>query len=192
MYLSKKSEATAYFDSILSELQKIRIKAVFTLASPFWSNKRGHRSYMDDTEIYVQLENDFCLVISYRFIDFLEVEYRKLTESEFYKYQELMIKDCFNTVNDIQNSRTGKIYETQICELEYGRIEEISLRSVTRDYLKWIDGDLDFVEPTEETFDEIKFTMSNGKSFVICADEAVTDGYVMFWSEDSTETIIKR
>ena len=66
---------------------------------------------------------------------------------------------------------------------------DISLRSVTSDYYKWLDKGLDLVSPTEETFDEIKFTMSSGKSFIICADDAEEDGYVLLWSEDTEETI---
>ena len=192
MYLSKKSEALSYFNSVLKELKKSKVKAIFTLSSPSWNYHRGFRSYMDDTEVYILLENDNCLVIDYRFIDFLEVEYRKLTEEELAIYDDLMIQDCFNTVNDITDFRTGKIYKTETCELEYSNIEEILLRSITREYWKWIDGDLDSVEPTEETFDEIKFTMNNGKSFVICADGAESDGYVLFWSEDTKETVVKR
>ena len=44
----------------------------------------------------------------------------------------------------------------------------------------------------KETFDEIKFTMSNGKSFVICADDAEVDGYALVWSEDTDETITEK
>ena len=54
------------------------------------------------------------------------------------------------------------------------------------------DNDVDYVSPTKETFDEIKFTMSNGKSFVICADDAEVDGYALVWSEDTDETITEK
>lgn len=102
------------------------------------------------------------------------------------------MKDCFNTSNDMYDFRSNRIYETQTCNLEYDSIENVSLRSVTDDYSKWSGDSLDFVSPTEETFDEIKFVMSNGKSFVICADDAEVDGYVKFWSEDTKEEVIKK
>ena len=67
-----------------------------------------------------------------------------------------------------------------------------SLRSVTNDYSKWLEDGIDFVASTDETFDEIKFTMSNGKSFIICADDAEVDGYTLFWSENTDEAITER
>ena len=72
----------------------------------------------------------------------------------------------------------------------YGSIIDVSLRAVTDDYDKWVNDDVEFVSPTEETFDEIKFIMNNGKSFVICADDAMADGYALLWSEDTDETFI--
>lgn len=192
MYLSKKSTATEQFNSIIGLQQHSRIKAIFALASPSWNHHRGFRTYSTDEELYILFENDWCLIINYRFIDFLDVEFRKLTESEIDEYEKLLMKDCFNTINDMYDFHSKRIHETQICKLEYDSIESVSLRSVTDDYSKWIGDELDFVSPTEETFDEIKFVMSNGKSFVICADDAYVDGYAMFWSEDTKEEVIKK
>ena len=192
MYLSKKSKATEHFNSIIDLQQHSKIKAIFALASPSWNHHRGFRTYSTDEEIYVLFENDWCLIINYRFIDFLNVEFRKMTKAEINNYEELLMKDCFNTSNDMYDFRSNRIYETQTCNLEYDSIKNVSLRSVTDDYSKWSGGSLDFVSPTEETFDEIKFVMSNGKSFVICADDAYVDGYAMFWSEDTKEEVIKK
>lgn len=191
MFISKKSEATSYFNSILCSLKEAKIKAVFSLSSPSWNfYNRSFRTYRTDEEVYVLFENDWCLVINYRFIDYLDVDFRKLTETEIKEYEELLIKDCFNTTNDLYDFHSKQIYETQTCKLEYDNIESISLKSVTDEYSKWVDDDICFASSTEETFDEIKFSMSNGKSFIICADDAETDGYIMFWSEDTKEEII--
>jgi predicted nucleotidyltransferase len=57
---------------------------------------------------------------------------------------------------------------------------------------KWIDGDIDYVILTEDTFDEIKFTMTNDNTFIIRADEACVDGYVMAWSTDAVSFDGKR
>ena len=73
-----------------------------------------------------------------------------------------------------------------------GSIEKVTLRSVIGEYTTWVDNDFDFFEATEETFDEIEFTMSNGKSFIICADEAESDGYVLIRSESTIETLIEK
>ena len=158
----------------------------------FWNHHRGYRTYSTDTEVYILLENEFCLVIDYRFIDALDIQFRKLTSLEEDAYCKLREKDFFNTVNDIHDFRTNKIYRTETCNLEYSSIVDVSLRSVTNDYSKWLEDGIDFVAPTDETFDEIKFTMSNGKSFIICADDAEVDGYTLFWSENTDEAITER
>ena len=189
---SKKSETIKYFNSIMQDLQQSKIKAIFSIAPVFWNHHRGYRTYSTDTEVYILLENEFCLVIDYRFIDALDIQFRKLTSLEEDAYCKLREKDFFNTVNDIHDFRTNKIYRTETCNLEYSSIADVSLRSVMNDYNKWLEDGIDFVAPTDETFDEIKFTMSNGKSFIICADDAEVDGYTLFWSENTDEAITER
>ena len=189
---SKKSETIKYFNSIMQDLQQSKIKAIFSIAPMSWNHHRGYRTYSTDTEVYILLENEFCLVIDYRFIDALDIQFRKLTSLEEEAYCKLREKDFFNTVNDIHDFRTNKIYRTETCNLEYSSIADVSLRSVTNDYSKWLEDGIDFVAPTDETFDEIKFTMSNGKSFIICADDAEVDGYTLFWSENTDEAITER
>ena len=186
---AKKSYVNEFFESIISELQKSKVKAIFSFSSPSWNYNRGFRTYSTDTEVYILLENDWCLVIDYRFIDALDVKFRKLTALEKEEYNRLLVKDWFNTINNIHNWRINKIYRTESCKLEYGKIESISLRSVTKEYNKWLDKNVDLVFPTEETFDQIKFTMSNDKSFIICADDAEVDGYTLMWSEDTNEMV---
>ena len=188
----KKSETIKYFNSIMQDLQQSKIKAIFSIAPMSWNHHRGYRTYSTDTEVYILLENEFCLVIDYRFIDALDIQFRKLTSLEEDAYCKLREKDFFNTVNDIHDFRTNKIYRTETCNLEYSSIADVSLRSVTNEYSKWLEDGIDFVAPTDETFDEIKFTMSNGKSFIICADDAEVDGYTLFWSENTDEAITER
>ncbi len=188
---SKKSEAMKYFDSILENLKQLKITAISTFCPMSWNHQSGYRIYSTDTNVYILFENESCLVIAYPFIDALDVEFRKITslEKNHYKLQE---KDCFNTIDDISDLYTGKVYQMENCNLEYGSITSVSFRPVTKKYSKWIDGDTAFVSPTAETYDEIKFSMSNGKSFVICPDDAEADGYTLFWSEDAIESITKK
>ncbi len=184
---SKKSQTIKYFDSIIDDLRQSKIKAIFSIAPMSWNHHRGYRTYSTDTEIYILLENEFCLVIDYRFIDALDIQFRNLTPSEKEDYHKLQEKDFFNTENNIRDYYTNKVYLTETCNLEYGSIVNVSLRSVKKDYSKWLEDGIDFVSPTDETFDEIKFTMSNGKSFVVCADDAEVDGYALFWSDNTDE-----
>ena len=186
---SKKSQTIKYFDSIIDDLRQSKIKAIFTLSPMSWDNHSGYRTYFTDAEVYILLENEYCLVVDYFFVDELDVRFRKLTSLEKEEYEKMGEKDFFHSVNNICDFQTNRVYKTETCSLEYGSIVDISLRSVTSDYYKWLDKGLDLVSPTEETFDEIKFTMSSGKSFIICADDAEEDGYALLWSEDTEETI---
>lgn len=185
---SKKSDTIEYFNSIMGDLRQVKIKAIFSIAPLSWDYHSGYRTYSTDTEIYILLENEYCLIIDYRYIDSLDVQFRKLTPAEEKQHCKLRVKDFFNTVNDIQDYHTSKVYRTDTCVLEYGSIVAVSLRPVTKEYGKWINHDINLVSPTEETFDEIMFTMSNGNSFIICADDAEVDGYTLFWSTHTKET----
>lgn len=193
---SKKSETKKYFDSILNDLKQSKIKSIFSLSSPHFGHSRKTRTYSTDTEIYVLLENNYCLIIDYRFIDELEVQFRELTSEEKEQYctrceQGSIDEDFFNTVTNSAHLPFVSIDEKTAFNLDYGHIIDISLSPVKNEYSKWFKEGLDYAFPTEETFDEIKFTMSNGKSFVICADDAEVDGYTLFWSEDAIESIIE-
>ena len=178
---SKKSETKEYFNSLMDDLKQSKVKSIFSFCSLSWCN-RGCRIYDTDESIYILLQNDYCLVVNYPFIDALDIQFRKLDATEYDQYSELCVKDFFNIVNEIGD------YGIETCNLEYGNIVDVSLKSVTYDYEKWIDGDIELVPPIGETFDEIRFIMSNGKSFVICPDEAIADGYALLWSEDAEET----
>ena len=169
---SKKSCVEEYVSSLLNDIKNVKIKAIFSLEPMMLFYYKAMRRYSTDSEIYILLEDDNCIVINYLFIDNLDIQFRKLTSIEQVVYDNMLEKDWFNIINDTK--------------LEYGSITNISLRPVEEEYSKWIDDDIDFVMPTEETFDQIKFTMDNGKSFIICADYAESDGYGLLWSEDAT------
>jgi hypothetical protein len=173
------------------------ICAVFS-NSPWFNDNSGYRRYEDRSPIYIIFENGQCLIVEYPFIDSLCVDFRPLNEKENELLKKATIKDFFNCSIDIheysennEGESVYKKYETKIISLEYNTLFSIELRPVTEEYEKWIDGDIDYVTPTEDTFDEIKFTMTNGNTFIICADDAYVNGYVMTWSTDAKESTIQ-
>lgn len=178
LYLSEKSKAITELGKVIENQKGIKIKAIFTLDSPSWSNHHKYRSYMQKTEVFILFENNKCFVIDYMFIDSLGFEFRDFTQEEMSVFQNKKMQDYFNASCDICDHRTHEVIRNETCSLAYSSIDKIEFRSVTKEYEKWIDNDIDFVQPTSETFDQIKFIMDNGKSFVICADDASTDGYV--------------
>lgn len=145
--------------------------------------------YGVDAELFVLFENEMCLVIGYRYIDVLEVELREITYKEKEKFNDLIIKDFFNTSNDICDHITHRVLRNESCFLEYGSVKSADIRSVEREYEKWIGDSIILTQPTEETFDEIKFIMDNGKSITICPSEASDGGYIYVWSEDCMNSV---
>lgn len=110
---SKKTDTEKYFSSIMGDLQKTKIKTVFSIAPMSWHHHREYRTYTTCSELYVLFENDYCLVINYRFIDALKIQYRKLTADERNKYSALLVKDFFNTINNISDWREKRVYCTE-------------------------------------------------------------------------------
>ncbi len=183
--LPKKSQAQGYLEEVSSKVENIKIKSIFSFESPWWNTHSGYRSYMLDGDLNILFENEMCLRISYLFVDALQMEFKKITKEEKEKYETLLVKDYFNGSQDITDFYTKKITHTESIKLDYDSIKSVSIHSVTEEYEKWLDGDIDYVKPNAETFDEITFVMSNGYSFTICADDASSDGYMRVWSVDA-------
>ena len=187
----RKVEARQYFKSVLEEQKDTNVKAVFSFEAAFSDTEQGCPVHFADGTLYILFEDDRCLVIDYLYTDELNVQHRTLTESEAEKYGKLREKDFFNTVQELRDFRTAQVVCTETRSLEYGSIVDVALRSVTEEYEKWIKHRIDVVTPTEETFDAIRFTMSNGNRITICPADAEMDRYIMVWSEDAIETKMK-
>lgn len=193
MNLSRMSEAKVYFNSLIENRKGVKIKSVFS-ANPSFFNSDGVRIYRDEAEVYIIFEDDQCLIMDYRFIDALCVDFRSIDE-EKKLFNQQIIKDYFNSSIDIHTwvknedgeTVVGGVDRTETIALGYDTLVAIELRAVKEEYSKWIDGSLGFASPTEETFDQIKFVMSNGNTFTICAADAEEDGYALTWSEDAKQ-----
>ena len=93
MDFSKRSQTELFFSSIIDDLRKYKIVAAFSLSPMSWNHDRRYRTYSTDTEIFILLENDDCLVIDYRFIDSLDIQYRKMTGEEKNEYSNVKVID---------------------------------------------------------------------------------------------------
>ena len=180
---SKLSEVKKYFNKLLPKIKDKKIKAIY-LNNAFTSHNDTYYIFMD-TPAYIIFENGDCLVLEYYFIDELNIEYRTMTIDEENNFIEDPRKDYFNYAIDIYNPNisSNPISNLKV-KLSYGSIVDVHLKRVTKEYSKWRNGDVEFVLPTEETFNEIKFIMDNGKSFVIKAEDAEMDGYVKIYSNE--------
>lgn len=185
------SDTYDFFDSIMGELRKSKIESIFTLSSLTWTDasKSGHRIYETDSELYILLENNYCLVIKYLFIDKLDIHFRSLTTVEIDAYYRNKDKDLFNIVNNIHKSwDSDEIIQIETCKLEYGRIVDVYLEPVTYNYERWTQDKI--ISPTKETFSKIVIKMSNEKRIILNPLPSEFDGYLEFWSDDTEETIL--
>lgn len=183
---SKISEAKEYFTEILKEIKSAKIIGVF--ASTLVLTNKGSYTYMQDSPIYIRLDNGKCLIIDFMFIDELHAEYRAMTEEEQAEYNEREIKDCFNRSTDICDD-DDKVIGVERSALPYGRLTDIELEPLEDDtYTIWSDGGIIEVLSNEQTFCSIEFKMDNGKSFLICPGSAYDDGYSFLWSNDAVES----
>lgn len=192
---SKASEAIAYLNNIVKRMRGVKIKKIFS-ECPSFSTINGFRRYEDDTPLYILFENEQCLIINYRFIDEFCVDFRPLTEEEKGIWERQLIKDIFNCTteihawakNEVGELIVGEVDHTESISLEYDSLQSVDLRLVATEYSKWTSHGLDYVIPSAETFDEIKFTMNNGNTFMLCPEDADMDGYIMAWSVDAKES----
>lgn len=184
---SKATDTRNYFNDILKKLNGVKVIGVFSPA--FYILHHKTFIYMQDEPVYIMLDNGKCLVIDYMDVDRLRVEYREMTEKERDRYDSTTENDCFNRETKIYDYHTNKVVDIQKSSLNYSCLTRVELTPITKPYSTWIDGHIvEDIEPTADTFNDIKFVMDNGKSFCICADDPIVDGYSLLWSEDADET----
>lgn len=185
--LTEKTQVQNYFNDIIQKEKGIKIKTVFSLDYSSWDYCRGHRVYMQDSNLYMMFEDMNCLIIRFLGIDMFDVEYRKLTKKERAIYNENRTEDHFNKEDALHDSFSLEKIETQFCFLDYGCLKGIETFPATHPYEKWVNSKIRDCEPTSETFYRIKLLMDNGKSINIEAEPAIYDAYMDVWSEDTVE-----
>ena len=176
--LSKASEAKEFFKAVIDKLSGSNITGVYTSECGIGIYSGG-RSYICDEAVYIGFENALYLIIEYYFIDGLYAELRPLDDKEKNYVENALPSDLFN--------RSDKLFDdvNETSKLEYGELSSVELANVIGDYSKWIDGNIEYIKPSEETFSEITFKMSNGKSFTLSPSEAEQDGYINLWSNEA-------
>ena len=183
---SKATNVKKYFAELLIELANVKVKGIYSRLPFFSTNPYICKT---DEPIYILLDNGKCIVIDYHFIDNLEIEYREMTEEELEVYRDAPTADYFNCVHKVHNAHTMQITEVDKVDLQYGKIVDVKLKPVKVEYNKWVEGHLIVVQPDKETFSEMEFVMDNGASFIVCADDAESDGYSLLWSNDASVEI---
>ena len=175
-----KTEVQKFFDCVLKIMNGVGISAVFSQDICFGRTEEDARFYDISDDVIILFENGMCLDLNYRFIDSFGAELREMTGEEKKLYDENQITDFFN------NTVFENTPDEETVSLEYDSLDRIDLKSVTKPYSKWIRNEIvDEIEPDENTFEDITFTMKNGKVFSVHPCDAMDDGYTLVWSDDA-------
>ena len=189
MKFNKKSDLQQYFNNIVKNNMSEIVK-IASLADDSSSKDLAIR-YSIDEPLYIIFKNGKALIISYFNVCEITVDYRELTSDEKKLLAQINCKDFFNQVNDIYDYHTLKLSKRITVFLEYDALEKIEVKYFEGNYETWENNKIIIKKGTLENFDEIIFTMKNGKRIHIKPESAIFDGYLDVWSDDAYENIIK-
>ena len=188
MKFNKKSELQQYFNNILNDNMNEIVKIVSLTDGG--STDLPIR-YSIDEPLYIIFKNEKALIISYFNVCEIIVDYRKLTIDEKKDIAQINCNDFFNRVSDVYDYHTLKLSKRITVLLKYDALEKIEVKYFEGNYEIWENNKIITKKGTLENFDEIIFTMKNGKSFYIKPEAAIFAGYLDVWSNDTYENIIK-
>ena len=182
-YLYNKKDADEYFNKLLNEIKSIKITNVFTLSNLSYVSEKEKTIYYTDTELYIMLENNKCIVISYLDTSLLGIEYRYLSMEELNQYNQIKDKDFFNMVREIYDSNTMQICSSDSIKFEYSSIIQVVVHGFSHEFETWRDNKEVKLPSGGDYFNRIDFCLGNGNKICMCPKDVVFDGYLDFWVE---------
>jgi len=186
----KSSDLLEYFNKIIEKQNKNPIIKVYSKNFDC-PDDTEERRYDIDTEFYILFENQNVLIIDYRNIDSLYIEYKKLSRDELEEAAKMDCGDFFNRTDEVYNYKTMKMSRRITSTFEYGYIKSIKYNKVNNEYEVWENSTTIAKKPNEETFDEIILVLDNNNEIHISPEPALSDGYVDIWCEGAKVYIKK-
>lgn len=186
MEFNSRKELQAYMDRIVSENH---ISVVKVCSQSQSSSTYTPIRYMVDEPLYIIFENGMALVLEYYNVYNIDVEYRELTDEEAEDLSKIYNNDFFNVVYDVYNYEPRRLSKRITLNMEYDVLEKVDVHFFEGDYEKWEDGKIITKEGTEENFGEIVFTMKNGNTIHLMAEDAMMDGYMSVWASTGYENV---
>ncbi len=178
----KSSDLLEYFNTIIEIQNKNPIIKVYS-KNYDCPDDTEKRMYDIDTEFYILFENQYALIIDYRNIDSLYIEYKKLSKDELEEAAKMDCKDFFNRTDEVYHYNTMKMSRRITSIFEYGYINSIKCNKVNNEYEVWENSTIIEKNPSKETFDEIILILDNNNEIHIYPEPALSDGYVDIWCE---------
>ena len=161
-----------FFNTIIEKQKNIPIIKIY---SKNYDCPDNTGRYSIDTEFYILFQNQYALIIDYRNIDSLYIQYKEMNEEELKEAAKINCNDFFNRIDEVCDSRTWKLLRRQISIFEYGCIKDIKYDIVKTKYEVW----------ENSSIKEIILILDNENEIHIYPEPALSDGYVDIWCKGS-------
>lgn len=145
-----KTEMEFVLKCIKEKIYSKRIKRIFDLDGSFAENiKENYVNVTIDNEIYIEFENNYCLIINLTQESDADIEYRELTDDEKNRFSLLPdeSKDLFNCHHEVHDWNTNEDggrepseepYKVTDISLKYDVVSSFEVVGFDHSFEKWI------------------------------------------------------
>ena len=197
-----KTEMEFVLKCIFEKMNSKKIKRIFDLEGGFGEDLKEKTIVLSiDDEVYIEFEDEFCLIINLTQESDAFIEYRKLSNNEKNAFSKLQNsdKDFFNnhreihgwiTKEDGSREPSPEPYRIIDINFKYDEIESFEVIGFNHSFEKWISKGEGLSEITipegGDYFNQINFILKNGSKICLAAEDAIFDGYADLWIEDES------
>lgn len=201
-----KTEMEFVLSCIKDKINSSKIKRIFDLEGGYGEHiKENCVNVTLDDEVYIEFENNNCLIINLTQESDAYIEYRELTDDEKNRFSLLpdASKDLFNSHHEIHDWDTKadgsrepskEPYKTTNISLKYDEISSFEVIGFNHSFEKWIskgEGLTEIEIPAGgDYFNQINIVLKNGVTIYLAAEEAIFDGYADIWVDDKSGNLI--
>lgn len=191
-----KTELEYVLDAIVNtRIQNKSIKRIFSEDNgcPIRTSN-GFYYHLMQHPLYIEFEDNWCLVFYFVFYSEIYIEYRKMRPDDIEKGKDRYNKneiDYFNKHDEIYGDDfdedgnrikgSNRVKRTIDINGEYGKVSHFQVHGFNGEYEKWVsDGsvsDIITVPAGGDYFDSLTFILDSGVEVSICPEDAYMDGY---------------
>lgn len=77
---SKASDVNKFFGDLIEQIADVKISGVYV--PTYFITGENSDIFIQDENVYICFENNKCLVVDYKFVNKLSIDYRSMTEEE--------------------------------------------------------------------------------------------------------------
>ncbi len=173
--IRKLSDLIKYFSELKKKLKNVSIIKVCCLVN---NSPDDEGKYFLDEEVYIIFKNQTMLIIDYRNIDGLFVQYKKMSKNEIERFSKIDCLDLFNRTDEVYDYKTLMLSRRINYIFDYGSIKDIKIKKYLKEYKVWENNELCQKNSNSETFCEFSIILDNGNEFCFEPEDPIHDGYM--------------